>query len=339
MTLSKRINILSYLGAYLQKGSEELEAVIQKTYFHNRWFTTENTKVAIETVSQNFLDKDLLESWANKYAISDKRPMRRVGLVLDGNTPLTGFHDLISIFISGNIAKIKLSETDKFLIPHFVKVMAEVEEEVNTMFEVSERLSELDAVIVRGNQKSIRYFKTYFGKYPNIIEEQKNTIAILDGKESQKDLELLGDDIFKYFGLGQRNVSKLYLPESFDFENLLEILHEHRDLVNHDKYKNNFDYNYTLLILNSRPLQSNGCILLTEDTALQSRIAQLHYEFYKDESDLKTKLDAIKDQIEITLGNSISNLQLTPFGKSQYPGLFDYIGGVDTMAFLTALEK
>lgn len=337
MKLSERIDVLAYLGAYLEKGSELLETEIQKTYFNNRWFIKENTQEAIQAITTAFLQKDLLENWVSTYAIADETASKKVGLILAGNIPLVGFHDILSVFISGHIAKVKLSEKDKYLIPHFVNVMAEVDDRVLPFFEFSERLNELDAVIATGSNNSARYFEAYFGKYPNIIRKNRNAVAVLTGNESPEQLQRLGDDVFKYFGLGCRNVSKVYLPRDYNFEVLLEGLHHHKEIVLHDKYKNNFDYNYTLTILNGVRHQSNGCVLMTEDASLQSRIAQLHYEYYDDEADLKNKLAKVKDEIQCIVASELSDVPTVDFGKAQQPSLQDYADGVDTLAFLTNL--
>lgn len=338
MKLSERINVLAYLGAYLKKGDELLEAEIQRTYFQNRWFILENTQKAIDAISTSFLQKEILENWVNRYEIPEVAGPKKVGLILAGNIPLVGFHDILSVFVSGHIAKIKLSEKDKYLIPHFIKIMAEVDDRVNNYFEITERLKEFDAVIATGSNNTARYFDAYFGKYPNIIRKNRNAVAVLTGKESPEDLKALGIDIFQYFGLGCRNVSKIFVPENYNFNPLLEALHEYNEIVLNDKYKNNFDYNYTLLILNSIPHQSNGCILMTEDQSLQSRIAQLHYEFYKDEDDLKTKIETVKDEIQCIVGNEWSGQEVIPFGNAQSPAINDYADGVDTLAFLNSLH-
>ncbi len=339
MKLSERIDLLAYLGAYLKKGSDQLDTEIRKTYHNNKWFTEENTREAIDAISNAFLNKERLENWTAKYPLADAMTGKRVGLILAGNIPLVGFHDLLSVFISGHISNVKLSEKDKFLIPHFLKIMEEAEGKVKPFFDLSERLTDLDGVIATGSNNSARYFEAYFGKYPNIIRKNRNAVAVLTGKETEKELEDLGKDIFKYFGLGCRNVSKVYVPQDFDFEFFLENLHEYKEIVLNDKYKNNFDYNYTMTILNGIAHKSNGCILMTEDTALQSRIAQLHYEFYENEDDLKSKLSAVQDEIQCIVGNPIGDLEPIPFGKAQSPELTDYADGVDTLEFLVGVGK
>lgn len=338
MKLSERIDLLVGLGEYLSKESEVLSTVIQKTYFHNRWFIKENTQKSIDAIRTAFLSRDLLTSWISNYEVSDDTNPKRIGLILAGNIPLVGFHDILSVFAAGHQAVVKLSEKDKWLIPHFVEVMAQQDERANEYFHFEERLQNFDAVIATGSNNTARYFDAYFGKYPNVIRKNRNGIAVLNGNETAEELNALGKDIFQYFGLGCRNVSKLYLPNGYEFQTLLEALHEYNEIVLHHKYKNNFDYNYTLLILNGVAHQSNGCILMTEDESLQSRIAQLHYEFYQDEEDLKQKIEAKKEEIQCVVGQPIADMNVFPFGEAQKPSLMDYADGVDTMKFLTQLK-
>lgn len=338
MKLSERINVLAYLGAYLSKKSESLDAAIQLTYFHNRWFTHEHSEWAINTIATHFLQKELLENWAASYSIPDTVPSKKIAIILSGHIPLSGFHDILSVFITGHKSLIKLEERDKHLIPFFIKIMTEVDERVGDYFEIVERLRDFDAVIVNSGNKSSGYFENYFGKFPSIIRKNRNSVAILDGSESAEDLKALGRDIFQYFGLSSRSVSKIFVPEDYDFDTLLEALHEYKAIVLNDKFKNNFDYNYTLVILNSVPHKSNGCILLTEDTSLKSRIAQLHYEYYKNADDLHLKLESSKNEIECIVGQAVDKKVSVPFGKATFPSLFDYEDEKDTMKFLTQLN-
>ena len=201
-----------------------------------------------------------------------------------------------------------------------------------------DRLANFDAVIATGSNNTARYFDQYFGKYPNIIRKNRNAIAVLDGKENESELKALGRDVFQFFGLGCRNVSKVYLPKGYEFEPLLEALHTYNELVLHNKYKNNFDYNYTLLIMNKIPHQSNGCVLMTEDTSLQSRIASLHYEYYEDKDQLQKDLENKKEEIQCAVGRvDLDGISVFPFGKAQQPALMDYADGVDTMEFLLSI--
>ncbi len=338
MLLEKRIAALVALGNRLKKSDERLEAVIHKAYLYNPWFTKENSAKAIEAIVEQMLSEKLLRDWISHYDLSKKSRPKKVALILAGNIPLVGFHDVLSVFLAGHQSMIKLSEKDRFLLPYLIELLNEIDPAIAPYFEVTDRLSNFDAVIATGSNNSARYFEQYFGKYPHIIRKNRNAIAILDGRESEEELKELGRDIFQFFGLGCRSVSKLYLPKGYHFEPLLEALHTYNELVLHNKYKNNFDYNYTLLILNKIPHQSNGCVLMTEDTSLQSRIASLHYEYYEAEAKLKTDLENQKDEIQCAVGKmELDGVAVFPFGKAQQPRLMDYADGVDTMEFLTGI--
>jgi hypothetical protein len=338
MKLSERINLLVALGEYIDQGSEALDAVIQQSYLHNGWFVPENSRKALASIRQAFLQREALEKWVANYSVQENTSDKTVGLILAGNIPLVGFHDVLAVFISGHRAKIKLSEKDKFLLPHLISKMAERDSRISAYLQITEKLNDFDAVIATGSDNTARYFEAYFGKYPNIIRRNRNGVAVLTGEETTEELQALGKDVFQYFGLGCRNVSKLYLPANYKFEPLLEAFHEYREIVLNNKYKNNFDYNYTLIIMNGMPHHSNGCILLTEAESLQSRIAQLHYEYFADADGLRSKLTAHRNDIQCIVSQPIEGVKTFPFGKAQEPALTDYADGEDTMAFLTALD-
>ncbi|MEM9824786.1 MAG: acyl-CoA reductase [Bacteroidota bacterium] len=335
MNIDRRIEVLVELGKRLEQKDEGLAQAIHLAYLKNPWFTKENTQQAIEAICTQMLQADQLQTWVASYDIRDPKPKKTVGIIMAGNIPLVGFHDLLCAFVAGHHAKIKLSEKDAQLVPHLLKIMLEIDEETASYFEIIERLSGFDAVIATGSNNTARYFNAYFGKYPHIIRRNRKTVAILNGEERHEDLLALGQDVFRYFGLGCRNVSKLYLPKDYQFEPLLEAFHSFKDLALHHKYKNNFDYNYTLLILNSIPYQANGCILMSENASLDSRIASLHYEFY---DSLKAVEQMLSDQSEsiqcVVTARSFDHWKTLPFGQAQNPGLSDYADGVDTMHFL-----
>ena len=274
MTLSERINVLTQLGKHLTGEDDYLEAVMAQAKFHNAWFTIENQQLAINNIAQNFLREEKLLAWTSQYDISDDSNQKNIGLVLAGNTPLAGFHDVLCVFVAGHTAQIKLSDQDKYLLPYFIKLLERFDERTKDYFEVIERLSGFEVIIATGGNDSARSFETYFGKYPNIIRRNKNSIAILTGEESEEELMLLGEDVFHFFGLSSRNVSKVYIPKEFNFSPLLTAFHEYRKIVLNAKYKNNFDHNYALYILNKIPYEANGCILLTENKAYQSLYSQ-----------------------------------------------------------------
>lgn len=340
MLLLQRIELLNELGHFIRSGGDEaLDQAIQQSYLENKWFTPENTRKALAAIADSFLDRAKLEAWAGQYALPDTDyPEKTIGLVMAGNIPLVGFQDWLCVFVAGQRARVKLSDKDKRLLPFLVKKMGEWAHESWAYTEFvgeGEYLKGIDAVIATGSNNTARYFEQYFGRYPHIIRRNRNSVAVLSGMESQADLLALGEDIFSYFGLGCRNVSKIYVPHGYHFDFLLETLHKFRQIVLHDKYKNNFDYNFTLYLLNNIPHLNNGCLLLKEDAGLQARIASVHYEYYDELWDLDAMLAEKRDDIQCVVGKiPVKDFVVLPFGESQKPGLSDYPDGVDVMRFL-----
>ncbi|AEE54167.1 acyl-CoA reductase [Haliscomenobacter hydrossis] len=338
MQLSARINALLQLGEHLRAEDEYLKAIMHRSSFHNPWFTIENQERAIAAIAQRFLAEAPLREWLSKYDIPNENQPQTIGLVMAGNLPLVGFYDVLCVFVAGHKAKIKLSDKDPYLLPYLLKLLEKIDPATANYFELIERMRDVDAVIATGSNNSARYFEAYFGKYPHIIRKNRNGIAVLTGTESADELHELGHDIFRYFGLGCRNVAKLYLPREYNFHPLLEALHEYRDIILHQKYKNNFDYNFALYILNKVQYQANGCILMIEEPSLQSRIAALHYEYYDDIDQLEVELERRAEEIQCIIAQpGIIKAKTFPFGKSQQPELWDYPDGVDSMAFLLQL--
>ena len=349
MTLTDRLAALATLGERLQNlDTEPLNAVIRRTALHNSWLTEANQRSAIGTIRDAFLQNKKLEKWVSAYNFPPSGGLRgeitegsskRIALILAGNIPLVGFHDVLCVFVSGHRAKVKLSDKDPFLLPFLLKMLNEINPRTAAYFETTDgRLTDFDAVIATGSNNSARYFDAYFGKYPHIIRRNRNAVGILRGDETTADFEKLADDVFLYFGLGCRNVSKLFVPKGYDFEPLLTVFHERNALVLHDKYKNNFDYNFTLLILNKVKYQSNGCILLHESEQIASPIAVLFYEFYDDFDVLETQLQARKEDIQLAVSKqNVANLPTFDFGEAQKPSLSDYADGIDTLQFLIEL--
>lgn len=339
MTLIERIEALDTLGKRLREPSEQLDTVVRRTAFNNAWFTEANQRKAIQEIARHFLNKEKLEKWVENYAFDVQPSPKTVGLVLAGNIPLVGFHDILCVFMSGNIAKIKISDKDPYLLPYILQVLKEIDPRTADFFQITERfLKDFDAVIATGSNNSARYFDAYFGKYPHIIRKNRNAVAILRGTETANDLALLGEDVFTYFGLGCRNVSKIYVPNGYNFHPFLEAMHEYKEIVLHDKYKNNFDYNFTLLILNKIKHEANGCILMRESSDLTSPIAMLYYEYYDDLTDLKINLWQRRDEIQLIVAKEkVEGLPSFYFGEAQKPSLTDYADGVDTLDFLLKL--
>lgn len=340
MTTKDRYDLLVALGEHLRADADGyLAATIKRTALHNPWLTEDNQRQAISAIIDHMLEPERLRAWWDNYALTEPVQQRKVGLVLAGNLPLVGFHDVLCVFASGHQAVIKLSEKDPYLLPALLRAMRQINPNSATYFELVEKLKGFDAVIATGSNNSARYFEAYFGAYPHIIRKNRNGLAVLTGAETREELLALGRDVFDYFGLGCRNVAKLYVPKDYEFEPLLEALHEYRQIVNHTKYKNNFDYNYALYVLNKVPYQANGCVILTENPVLQSPIACLHYEYYDEKEVLQQQLESIREDIQLVVSHAaFSNLPVFPFGQAQQPELTDYADGVDTMAFLLQLS-
>lgn len=339
MRLNERIAALQALGQVLESGQDEyLAATIKRAAIHNPWFTETNQQQAIDAIATHMLRSKPMAEWLQAYNIAEETSAQPVGLVLAGNLPLVGFHDILCVFVSGHRARIKLSDKDPYLLPALLRALKNIDERTAAYFELVPRLNDFSAVIATGSNNSARYFEAYFGEYPNIIRRNRNGIAVLSGEETDEELIALGLDVFSYFGLGCRNVAKLYVPENYNFDPLLEALHHFKHLANHTKYKNNFDYNYALFLLNSVDYKANGCILMKEGAALQSSIATLNFEYYTELDKLQVELDSRREEIQLVVSKlPLKNLPCFDFGEAQQPSLSDYADGVDTLAFLLSI--
>ena len=248
-----------------------------------------------------------------------------------GNIPLVGFHDFLCAFISGHQQVIKLSEKDDVLLPFIIDTLIQWNAKVVNYIIVADILKNCDAYIATGSNNSSRYFKYYFGKYPSVIRCNKTSVAILTGKETNEELSLLADDVHLYFGLGCRNVTHLHVPVGYDFTGLLNSFRKYEYFNDHSKYKNNYDYNLALLIMDNRLYMTNGTILLVENENIFSAVSQLHYTFY-DPADVTISAMKENENIQCLIGEGG-----IPFGEAQQPGLFDYADGTDIMEFLLGL--
>lgn len=329
MTLLHRINLLSTLGEYMLSEEQGWTTVLEKAGRENGWFTPEFLDMAVKNISRSFLNKELLKNWTAAYQLpAINETPKNIGIVMAGNIPLVGFHDFLCVFITGNRPVIKTSSKDQVLIKHLAEKLIEWEPGLDNEIRFSEMLKGCDAYIATGSNNTSRYFEYYFGKYPHIIRRNRTSVAVLTGKETKEELEKLADDVYLYFGLGCRNVTKIYVPPQYDFVPLLEIFKKYNYLADHHKYKNNYDYNLALNMLNKKFYMTNGSVLLVEEPALFSPISQLNYEFYPDKELLTKQLLQNPDlQCLVSEGH-------IPFGRAQSPRLTDYADAVDTMAFL-----
>ncbi|NEV94281.1 acyl-CoA reductase [Psychroflexus sp. YR1-1] len=341
MTLDARIDAFSKLGFSLQNYidspdsssnfSQKLTNVLRNAELQNAWFTQDQIHSALEDWSKT-LTQDQLSKWLQPYTLGDYTK-QRVAVVMAGNIPLVGFHDFLSVLITGHHFIGKLSSNDSLLVPFLAEELIAIEPEFKSKIEFTkEKLPEFDAVIATGSNNTARYFEYYFKDKPHIIRKNRNSAAILDGTESKEDLEALGHDVFKYFGLGCRNVSKLFVPETYDFDNFFKAMFGYKDLINHHKYANNYDYNKAVYLMSSVKLLDNGFLLLKEDEKFSSPIGVLFYETYTDEMQLKARLLEEQQNIQCIVGQR--SLSAVDFGQAQHPGLADYADGVDTIKFL-----
>ena len=332
MTLQTRIQILLRLREFFLDPSEEWLDCQERAYRENPWFIPEFITLSIQNITEKFLNEGDLREWTKHYSIpeTNENP-KNIGLVMAGNIPLVGFHDFLCCFITGNKISVKASSKDSVLIKFIVAEMIQWEPEISSLVLFAENLKGCDAYIATGSNNTSRYFEYYFGKYPNIIRKNRTSVAILDGSENPAELEDLSDDIQLYFGLGCRNITKIYVPENYDFLPLLNALRKYEHYMDFHKYKHNYDYHLAILIMSNRYYMNNDSIILTENIAAYSPVSQIHYEKYADKQLI---LDSLKgnEEIQCVVGHG----QIA-FGEAQAPGLFDYADSVDTMRFLTGL--
>ena len=329
------INALSKTGVLLEADTAEREAVIETAGHHNAWFTRENVLNALQGISRNLRTEEL-EKWLAPYNLekSPSAPLN-IGLVLAGNIPLVGFHDIICVLVSGHRALIKMSGQDTTLSAWLLDKLKEAAPLYADRLLITERLESPDAVIATGSNNSARYFEQYFGRYPHIIRKNRNSAAILTGEETEAELQELGKDIFLYFGLGCRNVSKLFAPAGYDFQPLLNAFEPYREVIRHHKYSNNYEYQLTIRLMNRDPHFTNGFILLVENSAYTSPIASLNYEFYRGNQELEQRLQADADLLQCVASAGGRFPGTISFGQTQFPALWDYADNVDTLKFLT----
>lgn len=340
MTLTDRIDLLAALGTEIISRPEWLHKAVERAFYENRWFTPESSWQAIEAIAINFLDREILSEWISSYSVPNiTANQKKVGLVLAGNIPLVGFHDLLCSFVSGHATVAKVSSKDKALLTAIVDWMKGINAEIGEQILLEERLNGFDAVIATGSNNSSTYFHQYFGKYPHIIRKNRSAIGVLTGDETDEEIVALGHDIFNYFGLGCRNVAKIYVPQDYTFDRMLTILHDnYKEVVNHTKYKNNFDYNYALFLLNKVEFLMSGSLIITEADSMSSRIATLHYERYTNLSSVTEALQIAQEEIQCIVSSvPLSGLDTFAFGQAQSPKISNYADGVDTMSFLMDL--
>ena len=359
MTIKERKKSLKNLGKFLSQFQKDgiykkngilhndiffdvLKQLVERAHEQNPWFTKENVLFALHNWA-DALEENKVDKWFSTENFNEKSQPVTVGIIMAGNIPLVGFHDFISVLATGHRVKAKLSSNDKLLLPLLAKYLMHLNPEFKNRIEfVDGTLKNIDAVIATGSNNTARYFDYYFGKYPHIIRKNRNSVAVLTGNETTREYELLADDIMRYFGLGCRNVSKIFVPANFNFNPLFEALLKYKHLINYQKYANNYDYNKAVYLMSvdehvRNSLIDNGLILLKQDSRYASPIGTLFYEYYNDINDVKTILEHDNDKIQAVVSHAPEIQNALGFGQTQSPELWDYADGVNTAAFLNSL--
>ncbi len=332
MNLEQRINAFTALGKSVTK------LVLDKPAKANSWFTSENLALASQGIKK-MLSHENLNHWVAIYPkLAEEIEPKNIAVIMAGNIPLVGFHDFLSVLISGHNFIGKLSSKDEKLLPLLANKLIEIEPEFKEKIAFTEdRLSNFDAVIATGSNNSARYFDYYFGKYPNLIRKNRHSVAVLTGNETKADLENLAHDIFSYFGMGCRNVSKLYLPKGFDLQSIFPPMMNYEKIINHNKYANNYDYHRAIFLMNLTKFWDNGFITLTESEALGAPVSVLFFEYYEAIEPLKIKLKEQKKQLQCVVALPGIIKKSIAFGQTQQPELWDYADNTDTIEFLLSV--
>ncbi|SHH55808.1 acyl-CoA reductase [Winogradskyella jejuensis] len=348
MELQQRVNAFVRLGHFLSQftTSPKDEAIDQAfidgfrhqlklAQEHNGWFTKNNLDFALQSWIDALSEENLIK-WTSNYSFDIQNP-QTIAIIMAGNIPLVGFHDFLSVLICGHNVLVKQSSNDKHLLPYLAKYLELIEPGFKGKITFTEeKLDGFDAVIATGSNNTARYFEYYFKDNPSIIRKNRNSVAILTGNETEEQLSALSDDIFRYYGLGCRNVSKLYIPEDYNFDAFFNAVFKWKDIINESKYANNYDYNKAVYIMSEFDMLENGFLMIKEDQSFGSPIATVFYEKYSNIETLKRHLDSQKDNIQCIVADGYSNSEI-PFGKTQEPQLWDYADNVDTVDFLLTL--
>ncbi|TMM57469.1 acyl-CoA reductase [Maribacter algarum] len=306
--------------------------VIALAKHHNGWFTEENIHYALMGWGELLTDEKL-SAWLSNYSVEVNKS-KTVAIIMAGNIPLVGFHDFLSVLITGNAVLAKLSSNDKTLFPLIAKYLMEIEPSLKGKITFTEeKLENFDAVIATGSNNTARYFEHYFSKGPNIIRRNRNSIAVLTGNETPQELAALGEDIFRYYGLGCRSVSKLFVPQEYDFDVFFEAIYEFNPIIQQAKYANNYDYNKAVYLMSDFKILENGFLMLKEDSSYSSPIASVFYETYNSSEELKRKLNIEAEKIQCIVAKGFVEGEIS-FGQTQRPELKDYADGIDTVDFL-----
>ena len=318
---------------------EKFKDLLSLSQSHNGWFTPEQVYFAIESWAKA-LREDNLNKWLSAYpydCAQDDKTVKTIGLILAGNIPLVGFHDFLSVLITGHKVLVKTSSNDQHLIAFLADYLISIEPKLSYYISFTDgKLENFDAIIATGSNNTARYFEFYFKDKPSIIRKNRNSVAVLNGNESHEDLVNLGEDIFRYFGLGCRNVSKLFVPKDYNFDAFFKAIYAYKEVIFYEKYSNNYDYNKAVFLMSNFKLLDNEFITLKEDMSYASPISSVFYEYYEDIADLQKRLESESYQIQCVVSNNLIPNSIS-FGQTQQPKLWDYADNVDTLQFLISL--
>lgn len=334
MKPAERISAFVKLGKAIQGLSpDEKDELLWRAENNNNWFTIDSVESAFQGILF-MISEEKLENWLVNYELKEIQNPQSVGLMMAGNIPAVGFHDLMCIILSGHQAVIKLSSSDEILIKWIIRKLIEIDPRLESQIRIEEMLKGMHAYIATGSDNSSRYFNYYFGKYPHVIRQNRTSVAVLSGDETTEDYIALGRDIFQYYGLGCRNVSKIYVKSKDQLQDLLGALEVYSSVGLHHKYHNNYDYNKSIYLVNLEEHLDNGFLLVKESADLVSPISVLFYEVYENEAQLTKMLEGLKARIQCIVGSDDARI---PFGTAQNPEPWEYADEIDTMAFLLEL--
>ncbi len=339
MLLKNKIVTFSKLSEWLTSdiSKEEINDWVIQARNSNGWFTEDNVRLSLEMAAIHYLAEYPIKKLVEEYKLTDLKEQKSVGIIAAGNIPLVGLADLVHVLLSGHKAMIKLSSSDQVLMLKIIEKLFKLDEDWKNEIKLVHRLNDADAYIATGSNNSSRYFEYYFSSKPHIIRKNRSSVAVLNGEESSMNLRDLGNDIFRYFGLGCRNISKLFVPENYNFEHFYESIEYWNTIKIHHKYNNNYDYNKSVYLVNRVPHLDNGFLILKEDENLISPLSVLFYETYSSSNNLGEKLIANKEKIQCVVGNSSYSFPTIAFGESQEPRLDEFADDVDTIEFLKSL--
>jgi len=353
MTLDAKKNAFISLGHFLSQFSEKdstkkdnvlcnelffdnFEKLIHLSQSHNGWYTPEQVHFAIQSWA-DALTEENLNQWLSEYTINIEES-KNIAIILAGNIPLVGFHDFLSVLITGHNVLVKTSSNDQHLLPFLAKYLIAVEPEfADKITFVDGKLENFDAVIATGSDNTARYFEYYFKDTPSIIRKNRNSVAVLNGNETKEELIALGEDIFRYFGLGCRNVSKLFVPKGYSFDKFFEAIYEYKDVIQYEKYANNYDYNKAVFLMSNFKLLDNGFLTIKEDHSYSSPISSVFYEYYDDINEVQKRLEADNEKLQCVVSNNLTENSIE-FGQTQKPKLWNYADNVDTISFLLTIK-